>query len=158
MALTELRRLLEPFPYGLRTLVLDYARSVEASAPEIYIALGLSAPTGEQLNQFTAAVGVRKLWSVISGQREMVRASFDNAFGAESVRIAARTYGPDSDDYAALSLLVQDLQQALASIFRDLRGVGAGRGVPAGTSRRRVSTPRLSRLPGSGCRGVVVRG
>jgi len=121
MSLRYVHAFAEQLPYAIRTQVVDYARSVDEAAKDIF------SDAKREMNpdlrdQLTLIAAIRKLHAICSSSFWILY-NASNILGPDvsGIRVGSRVYSPESSEFVDLRSLLNNLESVLISQGLDLK-------------------------------------
>lgn len=115
MSLRYVERFAKQLPYALQVQVVDYAKSVDEAASDIF------AEADRQMNdqlrdQLTLVAAIRKLHAICSSSFWILYNS-SSLLGNQvsGIRAGSAVYSPDSPEYGQIQTLLRNLEDTLGS-------------------------------------------
>jgi hypothetical protein len=122
MSLRYVEGFADRLPYALRVQVVDYARSINDAAEDIFTEAKRKM-TDELRDQLTLLAAIRKLHAICSSSFWILYNSAELLGpNVSAIRAGSRIYSPATRDFAALQMLLNNLDETLEAqgITRDL--------------------------------------
>lgn len=115
MSLRYVHAFAQELPYAIRTQVVDYARSVDEAAEDIFSEANRKMDA-ELRDQLTFIAAIRKL-HVICSSSYWILYNSRSILGSEvpGIRVGSRVYSAESSEYAVIRTLLTNLEETLTS-------------------------------------------
>ncbi len=121
MSLRYVNMFADDLPHAIRTQVVDYARSVDEAAEEIFSSAERTMEP-QLRDQLVLIAAIRKLHAICSSSFWILyNSSAILGPNVPGIRVGSRIYSVDSSEFAALRTLLGDLELLLVSQGLDLK-------------------------------------